>query len=268
MKKTALSIAALLTLAGLARAADPVVSKEILGKDKSTVKGGTLLFLGANATDGNSETTVLNAELLKDGVCPFGNDYTIGASYNYGEAAGDKNVENAKAVAALRRMINDPLYGYVKADALNDDIAGIDYRITVGPGLGTYLVKNDQRELGLEAGATWVKEKTTSEEVHMHEDGVTEVHTTTTEDDYFALRVADTFKQTLSPTSRAWQTAEWLPEFSDFSNYLLNAEVGIEADITAGISLRVLAKDTYDSEPAAGREKNDLSVIAGLGVRL
>ena len=61
---------------------------------------------------------------------------------------------------------------------------------------------------------------------------------------------------------------EWLPEFSDFSNYLLNAEVGIEADITAGISLRVLAKDSYDSEPAAGREKNDLSVIAGLGVRL
>ncbi len=268
MKMTALSIATLLTLAGLARAADPVVSKEILGKDKATVKGGTLLFLGANATDGNSETTVLNAELLKDGVCPFGNDYTIGASYNYGEAAGDKNVENAKAVAALRRMINDPLYGYLKADALNDDIAGIDYRITVGPGLGTYLVKNDRRELGLEAGATWIKEKTTSEEVHVHENGDAHAHSTTIEDDYFALRVADTFKQTLSPTSRAWQTAEWLPEFSDFSNYLLNAEVGIEADITAGISLRVLAKDSYDSEPAAGREKNDLSVIAGLGVRL
>ena len=54
MKMTALSITTLLALAGLTHAADPVVGKEILGKDKATVKGGTLLFLGANATDGVS----------------------------------------------------------------------------------------------------------------------------------------------------------------------------------------------------------------------
>ncbi|MDA0578287.1 MAG: hypothetical protein O3B24_09330 [Verrucomicrobia bacterium] len=41
--------------------------------------------------------------------------------------------------------------------------------------------------------------------------------------------------------------------------YLLNAEVGIEVQVNAKIALRLVAKDART--PAAGRERNDLSVI-------
>jgi putative salt-induced outer membrane protein YdiY len=229
---------------------------------------GTRLFLGANLTDGNSETTVFNAEIQRDGVCPFGNDYSVGASYNYGEASGDTTVENARGHLGLRRLLADPLYAYLKSDVLTDDIAGIDYRFTVGPGLGTFLLRGAKAELAAEAGATWVKEKVVSLVPHAAGDGTPSAREESVEDDYFALRVAQTYKRALSETSRVWQSVEWLPEFSDFGNYLLNAELGIEADVTAGVSLRLLVKDAYDREPATGREKNDVSLIAGLGVRL
>ena len=59
-----------------------------------------------------------------------------------------------------------------------------------------------------------------------------------------------------------------MPEASDFDNYLLTGEVGAEADINDRLSLRVVLQDRYDSTPAAGKERNDLSLIAGLGFSL
>lgn len=268
MNKIALAITGIFSLAGIASFAQ-VPAAAVPAAAAAAKPVGTRLNLGASLTDGNSDTQTLNAEILNDGVCPFGNDYSIGAYYNFGEANGDTNVENAKAFLALRRTLAAPLYGYLKADGITDDVAGIDYRVTVGPGLGTLLMKNDAAELGVEAGASWIKEKLTTSETHVHDDGRTHVHSDTVEDDYVALRVGQNYKRTLSKTSRAWQSVEWLPSFDDFSgNYLLNAEIGIESDVVEGVSLRLVAKDAYDSEPAAGREDNDLSLVAGLGIRL
>ena len=61
---------------------------------------------------------------------------------------------------------------------------------------------------------------------------------------------------------------EYLPEAEDFDNYLLTAEVGIEAAVSTRVSLRVVLQDKYDNTPALGAERNDLSLIAGLGFTL
>jgi hypothetical protein len=37
--------------------------------------------------------------------------------------------------------------------------------------------------------------------------------------------------------------------------------------VTEGIVLRVVVQNKYDSEPAAGREQNDLSLASSLGVK-
>ena len=46
-------------------------------------------------------------------------------------------------------------------------------------------------------------------------------------------------------------------------NYLANFEAGIDTAITKQWSLRVVFQDQYASEPAHGRKKNDLRLIAG-----
>ena len=58
------------------------------------------------------------------------------------------------------------------------------------------------------------------------------------------------------------------PAAEDFDNYLLTGEIGVEAAISDHLSLRVVVQDKYDNTPAPGAERNDLSLIAGLGLSL
>jgi hypothetical protein len=55
----------------------------------------------------------------------------------------------------------------------------------------------------------------------------------------------------------------------DFNNYIINAEAGVAADLTAkkNLSLSVVAQDTYNSVPAPGRKNNDLKLIASLNFK-
>jgi putative salt-induced outer membrane protein YdiY len=255
MNKIAIAVTGIFSLVGVAsfaQAAAAAAEKPV----------GTRLNIGGSLTDGNTDTQALSADLLNDGSLGNGADYSIGIGYNYGKANDDKNADNAKAFAGARKILSDPVYGYVKADVLTDDIAGIDWRATVGPGIGTFLMKDAAAELGVELGVTWVSEEVSTV-------GTDDAPVLSVKDDYLALRVGQNYKRTISKTARAWQSVEWLPSFDDFSgNYLLNAEIGIESDISEGVALRLVAKDSFDKEPAAGREDNDVSLVAGLGIKL
>ena len=87
-------------------------------------------------------------------------------------------------------------------------------------------------------------------------------------DNYWAVRIAERFEQSLSKTAKWWQALEYLPQASDLGNYLLNAELGIESAVNSRLSMRLSLKNTYDSEPGAGLEKNDLTVVGGVGIKL
>jgi putative salt-induced outer membrane protein YdiY len=235
----------------------------------SATQAQTSLNLGASLTQGNSESTVVNigaSNTQTNGL----HQIAFKADYNYGEAVpkgasdSEKNTENASAGAKYRNLFSDPVYAYVNGDILTDDIAGIDYRLTVGPGLGTLLRKDAVVEQSLEAGLAYVKEELTGESTA--DDGtVTEVKT---EDDRITLRVAHGYKRDISATARVFQGIEWLPTIDDFGQFLLNAELGVESMMNDRLSLRVVAKNSHNSEPAEGKDENDLSVIAGIGYKL
>ena len=81
-------------------------------------------------------------------------------------------------------------------------------------------------------------------------------------------RVAQGYKRNLSATANVFQTLEWLPTIDDFGQFLLNAELGVESMMNDRLSLRLVAKNSHNSEPPAGKEDNDLSLIAGIGYKL
>lgn len=204
---------------------------------------------GLSLTDGNSETLNLNVGVTAE-QGDEENNLKLGAAYNYGETESDTTVDNAQALAEYRKVLSGDTYGYAAASFLNDDIAGIDYRFLVGPGLGQYLVRNDLTTLGAEVGAAWVIEDAGDS------------------NDYVALRLAQNLEHQLSETAKLFESIEYLPEFEDFDNYLINGQIGIEAEINADLSLRVVFQDRYDSTPAPGKDENDLSLIAGFGYTL
>lgn len=212
------------------------------------------LVFGVTLTDGNSETLLANAALLTKGGDEAQASLRAGVEANYGESKTDgqtdTTVENAKAFAHTRKTLSKRTFTYLGAVAIYDDIAEIDYRSTAGPGIGLYFIKTDVTELSLEAGPAYVWEKVA---------GV--------RDDYPVLRVEQRFEHALSETARIWQSVEYLPETEDLAdNYLINAELGAEAAMNARVKLRLVLQNEYESIPAAGLEKNDLTLISGISV--
>lgn len=229
----------------------------------------TALNVGLSLTDGNSETLTANGSLVTEGEKDGLGSVLAGVEANYGEntvvsettdeATGetmrveedDTTVNNAKAYVNVKKTLSDMTFAYLDGSVLTDDIALIDYRAMTGPGLGAYLIKNDQRTLSLEAGPSYLWEK------------VSDVS-----DDYLVLRFAERYVCQATETAKLIQSLEYIPEASDFDSYLLNAEIGLEAAMNDHLSLRVVLQDTYDSTPAAEAERNDLSLIAGIGLTL
>ena len=263
MKKIAVML--VLAMAVSASAAEKKADEAAAPKDGWT----TALNAGLTMTDGNSETMAANVGLATEGEKDGLGSVIAGADFNYGEstvsstatdpATGESvvteteetTVENAKAFVNVKKTLSAKTFAYLDGSVLYDDVALIDYRATLGPGLGFYLVKNDKRQLSLEAGPSYVWEKV---------DGAS--------NDYLALRFAERYSCQATKTAKLVQSLEYLPEAEDFDNYLLTAEVGVEAAMNDHLSLRIVLQDKYDSTPAPGAERNDLSLIAGLGFTL
>ena len=69
------------------------------------------------------------------------------------------------------------------------------------------------------------------------------------------------------PRSGSSYPSRFIPSFEEFSNYLLNFELGIETAINSHLNLRLVAQDKYNNVPAVGKEKNDLTFLAGVSYK-
>ena len=202
---------------------------------------------GVTLTRGNSDT--LLATLSLDTKRKWERDEAFGGiSGGYGENDDTKNTEFVKGYAQYNHLFTERFYVGVRLDALYDGIANLDYRVTLSPLVGYYLIKETKTSLAVEAGPSVVLEKYKGQ----------------SSETYLAARFAERFEHKLSDTTRIWQSLEYLPRVDRWTEkYIITAEVGIETAITKKWSLRVVGQDIYDSEPAAGRKKNDLRLIAG-----
>ena len=253
MKKIMIALTALALAVSAGAAEKKAAAKEEAAPAKKS--STTTLNAGLSLTDGNSETMTANGSLKTEGEKEGLGSVLAGAEANYGEDTQDDvtdtTVNNAKVYANVKKTLSPMTFAYGDASGMYDDVADIDYRAITGLGLGAYLVKNDKRTLSLEAGPSYVWEE------------VADVR-----DDYLALRVAQRYTCQATKTTKLFESVEYIPDTGDFDSYLLNAEIGVEVAMSERLSLRVVLQDKYDSTPAADAERNDLSLIAGIGFTL
>lgn len=209
----------------------------------------TSAALGFTMTRGNSKTLLFtgNAQATKKSEK---NEWNFGADATYGEDDEEKNAENARAYGQYNRLFTERFFGYLRLEVFHDDIADVDYRITVGPGVGYYFIKEKDISLRAEVGPAFVHEK---------QGGST--------DDYITLRLAERFDWKINDRAKIWQGLEVLPQVDDWDNYILNAEAGLETSITKQLSLRTYVQDTYDNDPAPDRQKNDIKFVTAIAYK-
>jgi putative salt-induced outer membrane protein YdiY len=211
---------------------------------------------GYNYTDGNSKTASLNlnGKVMRDYE---GEAWRFEADYNYGNAAADTNSpreltkQNARALGDYKHTLDSVFFAGSNVSFAWDEIANLDYRVILSPNLGAYLVKNDITTFSLEAGPSYVWEKLGGED-----------------DNFAAARIADRFVWHISEAALLYQSAEYLVAFDDSADYIVNAEVGIEAPLSSSVNLVLSVRDYYINQPAEDRERNDVYTITGLKVNL
>lgn len=204
---------------------------------------------GLTLTRGNSKTLLFTASAEGAKKWDYGkNEFNLGADGVYGENNSVKNAESIHGAAQYNRLLTERFFIYLRLDGLHDAVADVDYRIMVSPGVGYYFIKEPDTTLRGEVGPGYIYEKDS--------DGSSR--------SYMILRLAERFDQKLSTTAKLWESVEVLPQVDKFSNYIVNAEVGVETVMTKKLSLLAYIQDTYHSEPAAGRLKNDIKLVSAV----
>lgn len=202
---------------------------------------------GLTLTRGNSKTVLFTGALAADRKWDQ-NELAFGADGVYGENNSVKNAEQLHGFGQYNRLFGERLFGYLRVEGLHDAIADIKYRITVSPGLGYYFIKTTNTTLRAEIGPGYIYEH----------DGSGENHS------YMTLRLAERFDQKINDHARIWEAVEVLPQVDKFSNYIINGEIGVETTMTKKLSLLTYVQDSYHSEPAPGRLKNDIKLVSAI----
>ncbi len=222
-------------------------------------KWETVASAGVTLTRGNSKTFLANVGLNAKRKWSH-DELLLGASAGYGESetgtrAPDDNRTDVtqkyiKGFGQYNHLFNERLYGGIRVEGLYDKIAAVDYRFTISPLLGYYIIKEPATSLAVEAGPSVVFEKVGGEE-----------------NTYLGGRVAERYEYKFKSNARIWESAEWITQIDDDDNWIINAEAGVSAPIVKTLDVRLVVQDTYDNRPAPNRLKNDFKLIAGLGYR-
>ena len=156
-----------------------------------------------------------------------------------------------RGIATYRRVLEDDWFTGAGTSFAHDEIADLKWRAIVSPSIGRYLIREESDKLSLEVGPSYVWEKLGDQD-----------------ENYAAARIADRFEYAFTPTAKLYQAFEYLIAFDDASQYIFNAEVGLESALNSWLSLVLTVRDYYINKPAEGRVPNDVMTITALKVTL
>jgi len=213
----------------------------------------TTAAAGLTVTSGTKDTLLVTAGINTSRKWEK-DEFALGLSGGYGEDDNNPtktktaNTEFVQGFAQYNRLFTERFYGGLRLDAAYDGIANLDYRFTLTPLVGYYLIKNTNTTFAVEVGPSAVTEKYSGE----------------SSDTYFGIRFAERFEHKLTDTTKIWESASYVPDVEDWmGRYVITAEAGIDTKITQKWSLRVVLQDVYTSDPGPGSDYNELRLIAG-----
>lgn len=204
------------------------------------------LSFGLTLTRGNSDT-ILTDLGFKAHRNTLTNEVTLSLEGTYGEDHSTKNNESLHGIGQYNHLFSDRFYAYGRGDGFHDGIADLTYRFTLSPGIGYYFIKRKNTTLAAEIGPGAVLEKL---------DG--------SRKNYMVARMAERFEHKVDDHTKIWENVEFLPQFDESRNFLVNAEIGVETTLTRKIDLRVDLQDNYINVPAPGSQRNDMKLLCGL----
>ncbi len=116
------------------------------------------LGFGFTLTHGNSDTLLATGN-IQTHKKTLENEISLGADGAYGQNNSVENVNNAHGFSQYNHLFSERFFGYLRADALHDEIADLEYRVTLSPGVGYYFLRQTNTTLAGEFGPAMVFER-------------------------------------------------------------------------------------------------------------
>jgi putative salt-induced outer membrane protein YdiY len=216
---------------------------------KTTNAWNQTVSAGLTLVRGNTDVTLTSADYSAVKKTPK-NEFIAAAGIAYGVQNSQESVDNYKGSFQWNHLFTQRWYGFLRCDGLRDYIADVDYRVTLGGGVGYYALKETNTTLAFEFGANGEAESLGGMDTA-----------------FATIRLADRFEHRINNHARFWQTAEIFPEVDQWDNYVVNFELGAEASFNKSWSLKTCLDESYNNRPAFQHLKNDVKLVAGVSYK-
>jgi putative salt-induced outer membrane protein YdiY len=143
-------------------------------------------------------------------------------------------------------------FGFGSADFEYDDLQNLDLRAINGGGLGWHAIRASSSTLDLLGGTVWTRE----------------LYTFAPQRDFLAGKFGEELNTTLWPGSELKQSAFYIPDFEQTSQYRVSMDLALSSRINSWLSWQTAVSERYSSNPPLGSKPNDLLITTGVGFRL
>jgi putative salt-induced outer membrane protein YdiY len=216
---------------------------------KPAVRVTGRINIGASSTSGNTNQDTLNGSFQVVARSKK-NRVTLGAEANRAETDGTQTESNWLAFLGYDHFISKQWYAYASTSAENDKFKDINLRTTLGAGGGYQFFENDQTNLSMELGLSYVN---TDFETGM-------------DSDYPAARWAMNFSQMLFKSRVEFFNVDSVhTALDDSDNFFLRTRTGLRFPIVDRLNSTIQYNYDYDDNPAPGRVKADKAWLFTLG---
>lgn len=165
-----------------------------------------------------------------------------------GRTQGITTTQRINQSSQYENYFDPKWYFFLHEASTYDKLAGIQYRGVVGPGAGYHLIKTKEFTLDVELGVALEAQKIPEQDW-----------------EYTPRALgASNFEYKITSTTRIFLNARVLPNIQQPDDYLAEAHLGIETQITRPLSLTFTINDFYNSQPPDSFQKNDLNAITAL----
>jgi putative salt-induced outer membrane protein YdiY len=204
---------------------------------------------GGNISRGNTRETSANASAGFEARSKR-HRLTLAGKYNYGETDSEITTRNALGRIKYDFFLKKSLYTYAHGRFERDDFQDINLRSTMGLGLGYQILDTKRVTLFAEAGVSYF---------NVDFMGARDT-------DYAAARESMGFTVDILPKRiKFFHLHELYYSLDESKTYYLSSEQGFRLLLFRNFFAQFQVDFDYNSKPAPGKEKADISYIGSLG---
>ncbi len=144
-----------------------------------------------------------------------------------------------------------------------NDEQGVERRVSVGGGIGKYLVQSNKNQFSLLVGLVGTRTNLTDIVPELPIEGSEPADTDTTDAEAkFSVKY---LHRSLDPSSDMTFTTDIFPRLADFSSFRSNSNLTLRRELIEDLFFDLSFYYTYLSDPAVGAEKDDYGVVTSIG---